>query len=161
MAEMILASFLKIWHIIPIIIGIILFRKFINHKDKKCIIKTNEDNEKKGLSTQLRTAKKYEQLGYSVVVFNDDEKKESGIDLLCSKDDKTLLMKCTNKTKPKSITSEDIKAFIDDATKYTKTNDMGKNHVEFRYVVLYPEMLAKSATKILKDDSSNCKYTVL
>ncbi|MGM0520009.1 MAG: hypothetical protein ACQERD_10245 [Campylobacterota bacterium] len=161
MAEMILASFLKIWHLIPIIIGIILFRKFINYKDKKRIIKTNEENEKKGLNIKLRTAKKYEDFGYSVIVFNDDEKKESGIDLLSSKDDKRLLMKCTNKTKSKSITSEDIKAFIDDATKYTKTNDMKKSYIEFRYVVLYPEILSKSAIKILKDDSFNCKYTVL
>ena len=50
MGEMILASFLKIWHVIPIIIAIILFKKFMNKKDKKRRINKNEEYEKNGLT---------------------------------------------------------------------------------------------------------------
>ncbi len=63
-SEMILASFSKIWHLIPIVIAIILFRKFLNYKDKKRKILKNEEDEKNGLTLELRTKKKYEELGY-------------------------------------------------------------------------------------------------
>lgn len=158
MGEMITASLLQIWHIVPIIIGIILFRKFLNNKNKKRSIQIHEENEKNGLSLELRTAKKYEQLGYSVV---QNTKEEDGVDLLCSRDDKTLLIQCNKSSQTKSINSEDIKAFIDDAIDYLNTNDMKDKGVEFRYAILFPEVLDKSAVKILQDDSYNCKYMVV
>ena len=64
MFEMIIASFLKIWHLIPLIIFIILLKKFVNKKDKKSRINKNEKNEKNGLKLEVRTQKNYENLGY-------------------------------------------------------------------------------------------------
>ena len=160
MLDMIIASFLQIWHIIPIIIGIILFRKFLNNKDRKQRIQKHEEHEKNGLSLELRTGKKYEDLGYSVV-YGDESKKEQGVDLLCSKGDKTLVIKCKDDTNPKSITSEDITTFIKNASKYVQSSIIDDDDVEFRYAVLYPQVFDKTAIKILKDDSYNCKYIVL
>jgi len=162
MGEMILASLSKIWHLVPIVIAIVLFKIFLNKKSNNDRIKKNEENEKQGLNLLSRTIKKYEELGYSVINNTiEEEKKELGIDLLCSKDDKTLLIKCSNHTTPKSINSEDIKAFHANAINYVKSNDIEEKNVEFRYGVLYRDVLDKSAIKILTNDSYNCKYLVL
>lgn len=162
MTEMILASLSKIWHLVPIVIAIILFKKFVNHKDKKRRINENEENEKNGLTLELRTVKKYEALGYKVIYHGiEDGTKDQGIDLRCYKDDKTLLIQCKNYSKSKSITEEDIKSFHSNASQYIKTNDIEKKNVGFRYVIPYSDVLHKSAVRILTDDSYNCKYVVL
>lgn len=161
MFEMVMASFLKIWHIIPIVIGIILFRRFLNLKDQKRRIQINEENEKNGLSLELRVGKKYEDLGYEVSYCKIEDSKAHGIDMCCSKENKTLLIQCNKDTKSKSTSSEDIKKFVNDAMKYIKINSIDKKNVEFRYAILYPSILDKSALKILSDDSHNCKYIVL
>ncbi len=156
--DMVIGSFSKIWHIIPIVIAIIFLKKYINKKDKDRQINKNEENEKNGLTLELRTINKYKESGYKVI---EDSTKDQGVDLLCSKDDKTLLFKCNNSSESKSITGEDIKTFHRDAIKYVKANDIEKNGVEFRYVVPYTDVLDKSAIKILEDDGYNCKYMVL
>ncbi len=156
MLDMVIASFLKIWHIIPIIIGIILFRKFLSSKDKKRRIKISEDHEKQGLSLQFRVGKKYEDLDYEV-----SYDKQQDIDVYCSKANKILLIKCNNTNKSKSILAEDIKDFIKDAKSYIPKNDLEDKEVEFRYAIVYPAVLHKSAMKILSDDTYNCKYIVV
>ncbi len=162
MGEMILASLSKIWHIVPIVIAIILFKKFMNKKDKERRIKRNEEHEKQGLTLELRTVKKYEEWGYTVTSHELEEgEKDQAIDLLCYKDDKTLIIQCKNASEPKSITAEDIKIFHSNALKYVETNNIEKNKVEFRYVIPYTDVLDKSAVKILTDDFYNCKYVVL
>ena len=162
MTDMIIASLLKIWHLIPIIMAIVLFKKVMAWKEKKRRINNNEENEKNGLTLELRTAKKYEKLGYKVTYHEiKDGEENQGIDLLCSKDDKTLLFKCKNYSKSKSITQEDIKTFHKNAINYVKNNEMEVNNVEFRYVIPYSDVLDKSAIKILMDDSYNCKYIVI
>lgn len=158
MGEMILASLSKIWHLVPIVLAIVLFKIFLNKKSNKDRIKKNEENEKQGLSLISRTIKKYEDSGYTVI---NNALDDFGIDLLCSKDDKTLLIKCSNDTNPKSISSEDIIAFHTNAKKYIKSSDLEPKSVEFRYGILYRDVLDKSAIKILTDDSYNCKYMVL
>ncbi len=155
--DMVIGSFSKIWHLIPIVIAIVFFKKYINKKDKERQINKNEENEKNGLTLELRTSKKYEDLGYKV----EDGKKDEGIDLLMFKNDKTLLVQCKNNSESKSITDKDIKTFHSNAINYVKTNDIEKNGVEFRYVVPYSDVLDKSAIKILEDDAYNCKYMVL
>lgn len=159
MLEMMTASFLQIWHLIPIAIGIILFKMFLNRKSKKRSIEVHEQHEKNGLTLELRAGKKYEEMGYSVVY--NEQKNEDGIDLLCSRDDKTLLIQCNNNSNRKSISSEDIESFINNAMKYLKVNDIEAKGVEFRYVILYPEVLDKSAMKVFTDDSNKCKYMIL
>ncbi len=162
MTEMILGSLSKIWHLIPIVIAIVLIKKFVNMKDKKRRINENEEHEKNGLTLELRTRKKYEKLGYKVISHEMQEgEKDQGIDLHCSKDDKTLLVKCKNNSKSNSITDEDIKIFISNAINYVKTNDIEKNNVSFRYAIPYIDVLHKSAVKILMNDYYNCKYVVL
>lgn len=156
MLDMVIASFLKIWHIIPIIIGIILFRKLLSSKDKKRRIKISEDHEKQGLSLQFRVGKKYEDLDYEV-----SYDKQQGIDVYSSKANKILLIKCNNTNKSKSILAEDIKDFIKDAKSYIQKNDLEDKEVEFRYAIVYPAVLHKSAMKILSDDTYNCKYIVV
>ncbi len=158
MGEMILASLSKIWHLVPIVMAIVLFKIFLNKKSNKDRIKKNEENEKQGLSLVSRTMKKYEDSGYTVINSALDD---FGIDLLCSKDDKTLLIKCSSDTNPKSISSEDIMSFHTNAKKYIKSNDLEPKNVEFRYGILYRDVLDKSAIKILTNDSYNCKYMVL
>jgi len=162
MTEMILASLSKIWHLVPIVIAIILFKKFINNKDNKNRINKHEENEKEGLTLELRTVKKYEDLGFKVTCFDlSDDKNKLGIDLICHKDDKTVLVQCNNNSKSKSISHEDIKTFYTNAINYVKKNDIEENNVSYRYVVLYRDVLDKNAIKILTDDSYNCKYMVL
>ena len=161
-SDMIIGSLSKVWHLVPIVIAIVLIKKFVNKKDKKRRINENEENEKNGLTLELRTGKKYEDLGYKVIYHETQEgEKDQGIDLLCYKDDKTLLVQCKDCSKSKSITDEDIKIFRSNAIEYIKTNDIEKNNVEFRYVIPYSDVLDKSALKILMDDSYNCKYVVL
>ncbi len=162
MSEMILASLSKIWHLVPIVIAIILFKKFINNKDNRTKINKHEENEKEGLTLELRAVKKYESLGFKVIYSEtNDDKKESDIDLICTKDDKTVLIKCNNSSKSKSISAEDIETFYTNANNYVKNNEIEKNSVSYRYVILYRDVLDKSAIRILSDDSYNCKYMVL
>ncbi|PHR72986.1 MAG: hypothetical protein COA66_04100 [Arcobacter sp.] len=158
MLEMIIASFLKIWHLIPLIIFIILLKKFVNKKDKKSRINKNEENEKNGLTLEVRTQKNYENLGYEVT---QEKKEEEKIDFICSRDNKILLIQCQNDSKEKSITENDIKTFYKNALQYLKTNNIEKKDAQFRYVIAYSDVLNKSAIKILRDDFYNCKYVVL
>ena len=160
MLEMIIASFLKIWHLIPLIIFIILLKKFVNNKDKKSRINKNDENEKNGLTIEVRTQKNYENLGYEVKYQKKQENTEE-IDLVCKRDNKILLIQCKNDSKTKSITEDDIKTFYKNALQYLKTNDIEKKDAQFRYVVAYSDVLHKSAIKILRDDFYNCKYVVL
>lgn len=160
MLEMIIASFLKIWHLIPLIIFIILLKKFVNNKDKKSRINKNDENEKNGLTLEVRTQKNYENLGYEVKYQKKQENTEE-INLVCKRDNKILLIQCKNDSKTKSITEDDIKTFYKNALQYLKTNDIEKKDAQFRYVVAYSDVLHKSAIKILRDDFYNCKYVVL
>lgn len=162
MTDMIIASLLKIWHLIPIVIFILLFKKFINNKDKKRRINQNEENDKKGFTLEFRTKKKYKDLGYTVESYEEQKSNESHeIDLICSRENKILLVQCKNSTKSKSITAEDIKKFINNAIQYVKTNNLKDKDIEFRYIIPYSDILHKSAIKILKNDSYNCKYVIL
>jgi hypothetical protein len=157
-SDMIIGSLSKVWHLIPIIIFIVLFKKFLHNKDNKRRISINEEHEKKGQSLELRTIEKYEKLGFKVIY---KEAKEQSIDLVCNKDEQTFLIKCNNNSKSKSIKAEDIKAFHKNAIDYVKTNNLEEKNVNFRYVVLFNDVLDKSALAILKDDSYNCKYVII
>ncbi len=157
-SEMILASFSKIWHLIPIVIAIILFRKFLNYKDKKRKILKNEEDEKNGLTLELRTKKKYEELGYKKV---NQKNENQGVDLHMIKEGKNLLIQCQNSFTSKSITSKDIENFYDNATNYVKKNNIEEKNMELRYAIQYSDVLNKSAINILKDDSYCCKYIVV
>lgn len=154
---MIIASLSKIWHLIPIVIAIVVFKKYISYKDKKHRIIKNEENEKNGLNLKLRTIKKYEDLSYKV----EELENEEGIDLFCYKEEKRLLFYCKDISKPKSIKEEDIKLFYNNAMNYLKKNDIKENSVEFRYIVPYSDVFHKSAIKVLSENSYNCKYVVL
>lgn len=156
--EMILSSLSYIWHVIPIIIFILLLKKFLTHKDNKKRKIKSKENEKNGLTLELRTMKKYEDLGYKVVLNTTENK---NIDIICSKDDKTILIKCNNNSESKSIKAEDIMNFYDSAIKYIKENKIKEKDVAFRYVVPYKDLFHKSAIKILTDDSYNCKYVLV
>ncbi|WP_419765204.1 MAG: hypothetical protein ACNI28_01990 [Arcobacter sp.] len=161
-SEMILASLSKVWHIIPIVIFIILFKKFMDSKGKKYKININEEHEKKGLTLELRTIEKYEKLGYKVIYDKTkDDEKAQGVDIVCNKDNQTFLIKCNNNSKPKSITAEDIKTFHKNAITYVKTNNLEEKDVKFRYVIHYEDALDKSARLILKDDYYNCRYVIV
>lgn len=156
--EMILSSLSYIWHVIPIIIFILLLKKFLTHKDNKKRKIKSKENEKNGLTLELRTMKKYEDLGYKVILNTTENK---NIDIICSKDDKTILIKCNNNSESKSIKAEDIMNFYDSAVKYIKENKIKEKDVAFRYVVPYKDLFHKSAIKILTDDSYNCKYVLV
>lgn len=156
--EMILSSLSYIWHVIPIIIFILLLKKFLTHKDNKKRKIKSKENEKNGLTLELRTMKKYEDLGYKVILNTTENK---NIDIICSKDDKTILIKCNNNSESKSIKAEDIMNFYDSAIKYIKENKIKEKDVAFRYVVPYKDLFHKSAIKILTDDSYNCKYVLV
>lgn len=156
-SEMIIASFFKIWHLIPIAITIVLLKKFLNHKDMQNKIHKNKENEKNGLTLEVRTRKKYEDMGYIV---QKAQKNSQLIDYLMFKDNKTLLIQCNNTCQLKSITNEDIKAFHNNATHYVKTNNIEEKNIELRYVIPFSNVLHKSAIKILTNDSYGCKYVV-
>jgi hypothetical protein len=156
--EMIIGSLSYIWHLIPIIIFIVLLKKFLTYKDNQKRKIKNEENQKNGLTLELRTIKKYEDLGYKVV---SNVTENQNIDMICYKDDKTILVKCNNNSESKSIKAEDIMAFYDSAIKYIKTNKIKEKNAAFRYVVPYKDLFHKSAIKILSDDSYNCKYVLV
>jgi hypothetical protein len=157
-SEIIIGSLSYIWHLIPIIIFIILLKKFISARDNKKRKMKNEENEKNGLTLELRTIKKYEDLGYKVV---SNKMQNQDIDMFCYKDDKTILVKCNNSSNSKSIKEEDIMAFYDDAIKYINTNNIKEKNAVFRYAVPYKDIFHKSAIKILTDDYYNCKYILV
>lgn len=155
-SDMIIGSLSKIWHLVPIVIFIILFKKFLNKKDKDRRILKNEENEKQGLGLEIRIIKKYEDLGYKV-----DKVEEKGIDLISSKDDKKVLIHYKDSSKTASITQHDIKRFCSDAIKYIEANDIKKSNTTFRYIVPYGDILDKSAIKTLMNNSYNCGYVVV
>ncbi|WP_122892792.1 hypothetical protein [Arcobacter peruensis] len=157
---MIMASLSNIWHIVPIIIAIVLFKKYMNMRNRKNIILKNEEYEKKGFTLQSRAIKKYKDLGYEVTILKDEDKK-LGLDLLCIKNKKSIIVQCKNSFELKSIIDENIKTFCNNAKKYSKENNIEKSDVEFRYVIPYSDVLNKTAIKILSDDYYNCKYVIL
>jgi len=157
---MIMASLSNIWHIVPIIIAIILFKKYMNMRNRKNIILKNEEHEKNGFTLQSRAIKKYKDLGYEVTILKDEDKK-LGLDLLCIKNKKSIIVQCKNSFELKSIIDEDIKTFCNNAKKYSKENNIEKSDVEFRYIIPYSDVLNKTAIKILSDDYYNCKYVIL
>ena len=161
-SEMIISSLSQVWHLIPIVIFIFVFKKFMDNKGRKYKININEEYEKKGQSLEFRTIEKYEKLAYKIIYDETkDDKKEQGIDIVCNNNNQTFLIKCNNNSKSKSITAEDIKAFHKNAMEYVKTNNLEKKNVKFRYVIHYEDALDKSARNILKDDSYNCKYVII
>ncbi|PLY11016.1 MAG: hypothetical protein C0626_00125 [Arcobacter sp.] len=160
-SEMILASLSKVWHIIPIVIFIVLLKKFMNNKSKKHRININEEHEKKGQSLELRTVEKYEKLGFKVIYNQTKEPKEDSIDMICTKDEQTFLIKCNNNSKAKSIKAEDIRVFHKSAINYVKTNNLKEHDVKFRYIIHYEDALDKSSKIILKDDYYNCRYVII
>lgn len=155
-----MASLSNIWHIVPIIIAIVLFKKYMNMRNRKNIILKNEEYEKKGFTLQSRAIKKYKDLGYEVTILKDEDKK-LGLDLLCIKNKKSIIVQCKNSFELKSIIDEDIKTFCNNAKKYSKENNIEKSDVEFRYIIPYSDVLNKTAIKILSDDYYNCKYVIL
>ena len=155
-----MASLSNIWHIVPIIIAIVLFKKYMNMRNRKNIILKNEEHEKNGFTLQSRAIKKYKDLGYEVTILKDEDKK-LGLDLLCIKNKKSIIVQCKNSFELKSIIDEDIKTFCNNAKKYSKENNIEKSDVEFRYVIPYSDVLNKTAIKILSDDYYNCKYVIL
>jgi len=157
---MIMASLSNIWHIVPIIIAIVLFKKYMNMRNRKNIILKNEEYEKNGFTLQSRAIKKYKDLGYEVTILKDEDKK-LGLDLLCIKNKKSIIVQCKNSFELKSIIDEDIKTFCNNAKKYSKENNIEKSDVEFRYIIPYSDVLNKTAIKILSDDYYNCKYVIL
>ena len=162
LSDIVINAIYQLWHLIPIVIVIVLFKKFIDNKDKKERINKNEENEKNGLTLELRAVKKYEELGYEVISQElEDDKEDKKINLVCTKDNKTLLVKCKDCSKAKSITEEDIKIFYSDAIKYIKKENIKEKDVVFRYVVPYKDVFDKSAIKTLTDDFYNCKYVVI
>ncbi|WP_419767099.1 hypothetical protein [Arcobacter sp.] len=160
-SEMIISSLSQVWHLIPIVIFIFVFKKFMGNKGKKYKININEEYEKKGQSLEFRTIEKYEKLGFNTIHNQAPEIEEQGIDIICTKDEQTYLIKCNNNSKSKSITSEDIKTFHKNAIEYVKTNNLEEKNVKFRYVIHYEDALDKSARNILKDDTYNCKYVII
>jgi hypothetical protein len=156
--EMIIGSLSYIWHLIPIVIFIILLKKLLTYKDNQKRKIKNEENEKDGLTLKLRTIKKYEDLGYKV---DTNTTGNQDIDMICHKDDKTILIKCNNSSESKSIKAEDIISFYDSAIEYINTNKIKEKNAAFRYVVPYKDLFHKSAIKILTDDDYNCKYVLV
>lgn len=153
LSDIVLNAIYQLWHLLPIIIVIVLFKKYIDSKDKKTRKNKNEEHEKNGLTLKVRATKKYEDIGYKIL--------EQESILVCTKTDKTILIECNNTLEPKSIHDEDIKAFYTNAIKYVKENQLEIKNVEFRYVIAYKDALDKSAVRILRDDFYNCKYVVL
>lgn len=157
LSDIVINAIYQLWHLIPIVVVIVLFKKYMDNKDRKNRVNENEKNEEKGLTLELRTIKKYKDIGYKI----EDDKKDQGIDLVCTKDDKILLIQCKNSSKAKSITHKDIKAFHSNAMKYARVNNIKNEDITFRYVIPFKDVLHKSAVKILMDDSYNCKYVLL
>lgn len=157
-SEMILASLSKIWHLVPIVIAIILFRKYITYRDKKQKMIKNEENEKNGLPLETRTKNKYEDLGYEIV--NQDIEAQ-GIDLHMKRDDKSFLFIFDKNSETKSVKENNITNFIDDGLEYMRENNLDDKDVELRYVIQYSDVLHKSAINILGYNNFNCKYLVL
>jgi hypothetical protein len=52
-SEIIIGSLSYIWHLIPIIIFIILLKRFISTRDNKKRKRQNEENEKNGLTRKV------------------------------------------------------------------------------------------------------------
>ncbi len=153
LSDIVINGLSQLWHLLPIIIIIVLFKKYIDNKDKKVRKMKNEENEKNGLTLKVRAIKKYEDIGYKVV--------ENESILVCVKENKTILIQCNNTIESKSINDENIKSFYSTAIKYVKENQLEIKNVEFRYVIAYKDALNKSAIEIILDEFYNCKYVVL
>ena len=155
--EMVLASLEKIWHLVPIVIAVLLFKKFITTRDRKRRIEKNLENENKGLTIKHRTINKYEKLGYKIEEIN----KSQNLDLICTKDEKSFIMQLNNALNKKTITAQEIEDFINKGKEYIKANNLNVENIEFRYVIPYTDMLEKSAVNIFADDNYKCKYMIL
>lgn len=78
---------------------------------------------KNGKEFEQLTGKKFEDLGYKVIYHGLAKGKfDQGIDLICNKDEKIVLIQCKNYTNSNSITHEDIKIFHSNAIIYMKKN---------------------------------------
>lgn len=166
----ILIILLDYWHFITAILIAIGVKTYIEIKENKFKKNINRNkqrefykkNERNGKEFEYLTGKKFEELGYKVIYHGLEKGKlDQGIDLICSKDGKIILIQCKNYTNSNSITHEDIKIFHSNAIIYMKKNYIDEKYAELKYAVPKEDILDYSAKKTLMDKYYNCKHITI
>jgi hypothetical protein len=118
---------------------------------------------KAGTEYEKYIGKHYEKEGYKVI-YNGliHEKKDNGIDLICQKDSKLLLVQCKNWITLENfkLTSKDIRAFLGDCYAYIIQNNISNLSVGFHFIVADQSIFDYSAKKYLEYNSI-VKYKVV
>lgn len=148
-------SFIEYWYMIPVFIILIAIKIFIENKERNLY---KEKLEKKSNNTKLKelTEKKYKDNGYIIL-----ENKIKGIDLICQKDKKTVLVLCKSTSIPSSINHQDIKAFHSNAIKYIELNNLNKSNTTLRYTVFDKSAFDDSALDIFEDEYYKCTCLII
>ena len=160
----------QVWYLLPLFMLLTLFKVFINKKERELKEERTKQkqrdfykkNEKNGKEFEKLTGKKFEELGYKVIYHGLEKGKlDQGIDLICNKDGKIILIQCKNYTNSNSITHEDIKIFHSNAIIYMKKNYLDETDTELKYAIPKEDILDYSAKKTLMDKYYNCEYSII
>ena len=140
-------------------------KKFITLKD---LIKkepmTYVEKKEKGDEYESKVAGYYKLDGYDIYLNGiRNNRKDGDIDVICRKDDETLLIQCKNwdSATGYKINHEKIKAFHSNCLKYIDENNLIKGNTRLIYAVPDKKVFKNCAIEIFKDDYYNCRYEIL
>lgn len=123
-----------------------------------------KDKKEKGDDYEKKVAGYYKLDGYNIYLNGiKNNRLDGGIDIICKKDDITILIQCKNwnHTTGRRITHTQIKEFHSNCIKYIEQNDLKKENVKLKYIVPNRKVFKGCAIEIFRDDYYNCKYEIL
>lgn len=125
---------------------------------------TYNQKKEKGDDYEKKVAGYYKLDGYDIYL-NGIKKglEDGGIDIICKKDDKVILIQCKNweDNHRYKIDHNKVKAFHSNCIRYIDENNLIKENTKLIYTVPSKNIFKPSAIKIFKDDYYNCRYEIL
>jgi len=137
----------------------------IKVKDKEARPKmSSKEKKEKGDDYEKKIAGYYKLDGYDIYLNGIRKNRlDGGIDVICKKDDETILIQCKNwdHTTGRRISHTQIKEFHSNCIKYIEQNELIKENVKLKYIVPNKKVFKGCAIEIFRDDYYNCKYEIL
>ncbi len=106
------------------------------------------DKKTYGKEYEVFIAKKYEEIGYSVVLQGIEKGiEDGGVDLIATKGDNICFVQCKNWSLSSNykIKQKDLRAFIGDCYLYILKNHINRGKVAMHFIVSHNNILSKSA----------------
>ncbi|WP_298053582.1 restriction endonuclease [uncultured Campylobacter sp.] len=116
---------------------------------------------KKGADYEFYIAKYFKNEGYKIYMNGlNNGKKDGGIDVICHKNQETILIQCKNWNQP--IEQKDIRAFIGDCHIYVNKNAMFLKNRKIRKMFITSNENTKKAVELyVKENQNEIEYITM